>query len=139
MMGEPRYIDIHILQTIPPANVNRDDNGNPKEAIFGGVRRSRVSSQAWKRATRKGFSELRPDEAFGTRTKRIARNLADRLAARTPLAEAAAERLAAALLKPLGIAAGKRKAEETAYLLFYGRGQLENIVSLVAPIIPTNS
>ena len=41
-MAARRYIDVHILQTVPPANLNRDDQGNPKEAFFGGVRRSRV-------------------------------------------------------------------------------------------------
>ena len=45
-------VDVHVLQTVPPSNINRDDTGSPKTAVFGGVRRARVSSQAWKRATR---------------------------------------------------------------------------------------
>ena len=48
----PLYVDIHVLQTLPPANINRDDAGSPKHATYGGVRRARVSSQAWKRAAR---------------------------------------------------------------------------------------
>ena len=51
------YIDLHILQDLPPSNINRDDNGTPKHAVYGGVQRLRVSSQAWKRATRKHFEE----------------------------------------------------------------------------------
>ncbi|WP_329492939.1 type I-E CRISPR-associated protein Cas7/Cse4/CasC [Kitasatospora herbaricolor] len=129
-MTDRLYIDLHILQTVPPANLNRDDNGNPKEAYFGGKRRSRVSSQAWKRATRLHFAQSRDQEDLATRTKRIAAQLAKRLTARTQLSPEDAERIAGALLKPMGITAGK-KAGDTAYLLFFGRRQLENIVDLV--------
>ena len=47
-----RFIDIHLLQTVPFANMNRDDLGSPKTLTFGGATRTRVSSQCWKRATR---------------------------------------------------------------------------------------
>jgi CRISPR system Cascade subunit CasC len=47
-----RYIDIHIIQSVPYANLNRDDTGSPKSASYGGVDRIRVSSQAWKRPMR---------------------------------------------------------------------------------------
>ncbi|MFE3205967.1 type I-E CRISPR-associated protein Cas7/Cse4/CasC [Embleya sp. NPDC059237] len=130
MTAAPLYIDIHILQTVPPANLNRDDQGNPKEAYFGGVRRARVSSQAWKRATRMQFASHQPEGEQGTRTKRIATELATRLA-RTGVDGEQAQRLATALLTPLGVKPGK-KAGDTAYLLFYGHRQVENIVDLVA-------
>ena len=42
----------HIIQSFPPSNLNRDEAGNPKDCIFGGSRRLRVSSQSWKRAIR---------------------------------------------------------------------------------------
>lgn len=129
-MSQRLYIDVHVLQTVPPSNLNRDDAGSPKQAIFGGVRRARVSSQAWKRATRKAFAESMPEEDQATRTQRIAKLLTDTLVARGVDAEQA-ERLADAVLKPLGITAGKRAAE-TAYLLFFGRRQLERIADLVA-------
>lgn len=127
----PLYVDVHVLQTVPPSNLNRDDSGSPKQATFGGVRRARVSSQAWKRATRQAFVDMLPGERLATRTKKIAPMLADRLAARTGLDGEAATRLAAAMLKPLELSDGK-KAAETAYLLFFGRHQLERIVDLVA-------
>ncbi|MGW1994914.1 type I-E CRISPR-associated protein Cas7/Cse4/CasC [Embleya sp. NPDC001921] len=124
------YVDVHILQTVPPANLNRDDQGNPKEAYFGGVRRARVSSQAWKRATRMEFASHQPEGGRGTRTKRIAAELAHRLG-RTGVDAEQAQRLATALLTPLGVKPGK-KAGDTAYLLFYGHRQVEDIVDLVA-------
>lgn len=56
-MSKNLYLDINILQTVPSSNINRDDTGSPKTAIYGGVTRSRVSSQSWKRAIRLGFQE----------------------------------------------------------------------------------
>lgn len=63
------FLDIHAIQTVPPANINRDDTGSPKTAQYGGVTRARVSSQSWKRAMRLSF----PKQMQGTRTKRILR------------------------------------------------------------------
>ncbi|MFD0685950.1 type I-E CRISPR-associated protein Cas7/Cse4/CasC [Actinomadura fibrosa] len=130
-MAKQQYVEYHIVQTVPPANLNRDDQGNPKEAFFGGVRRSRVSSQAWKRATRKEFDRHLPEADQSTRTKQIAKQLSDRLHTRTGVKTEQAQRLAGALLEPLGIKAG-RKAGDTAYLLHYGYGQLDRIVDLIA-------
>lgn len=127
----PLYIDVHVLQTVPPSNLNRDDAGSPKQAMYGGARRARVSSQAWKRATRTEFVSLLPAEQLATRTKKISALLAERLSTRTGLDLEASGRLAAHLLAPLGISAGK-KATETAYLLFFGRAQLEALVDLIA-------
>lgn len=124
------YIDVHILQTVPPANLNRDDQGNPKEAYFGGVRRSRVSSQAWKRATRTHFTERLPQQDLATRTRRVAGALAEQIAERALLDTEAATRLANALLAPLKISAGKKEGD-TAYLFFYGRPQLAAVAALV--------
>ncbi|MFG2043923.1 type I-E CRISPR-associated protein Cas7/Cse4/CasC [Dactylosporangium sp. NPDC048998] len=128
------YVDVHILQTVPPSNLNRDDAGSPKQAIYGGVRRARVSSQAWKRATRLAFSDRLnlPTEQLGIRTKRIGQQLTDRITIRTGLDPQAARRLADAMLAGLGLTASKKKAEESAYLLFYGRAQLDRLVDLVA-------
>ncbi len=129
------YVDVHVLQTVPPANINRDDNGDPKEAYFGGVRRSRVSSQAWKRATRKYFAEHNPTGSGAVRTKQIASQLAKRLDDRHRIGMEQAQRLANAVLQPLKIKPG-RKAGETAYLLFFGYEQLDAIIDLFAEQIP---
>lgn len=52
------YVDIHVLQTVPPSCVNRDDMGSPKTAVYGGTRRARISSQAYKYAMRKDFKKI---------------------------------------------------------------------------------
>ncbi|MFI5755170.1 type I-E CRISPR-associated protein Cas7/Cse4/CasC [Streptomyces sp. NPDC051569] len=124
------YVDIHILQTVPPANLNRDDQGNPKEAYFGGVRRSRVSSQAWKRSTRTHFAERVPEQDLATRTRRIGAALTERIVVGSGLDAEPAARLSGALLAQLKISAGKKDGD-TAYLFFYGNRQLEAVARLV--------
>ncbi|WP_406381392.1 type I-E CRISPR-associated protein Cas7/Cse4/CasC [Streptomyces sp. NBC_00117] len=129
-MTQRLYIDVHVVQTVPPANLNRDDQGNPKEAIYGGVRRSRVSSQAWKRATRQHFDDHVPETERSTRTKRITNELTTRISRDNGLDRDDAGRIAAALLSQLGLSQGK-KAGDTAYLLFYGNAQLDAVAALV--------
>lgn len=127
----PLYVDVHVLQTVPPSNLNRDDAGSPKQATYGGVRRARVSSQAWKRATRTEFVDVLPADKLATRTKKISFLLADRLSERCGLDGESAARLSTSMLASLEIKPGK-KAAETAYLLFFGRAQLDRLVDLVA-------
>ncbi len=133
-MSDFTYVDVHILQTVPPSNLNRDDAGSPKQAIYGGVRRARVSSQAWKRATRVAFAQQLhlPAEQLGVRTKRIAALLTARLETRTGLDHEAAVRLGTYLLKDLKVTPSKTQANETSYLLFFGGHQLDVICDLVA-------
>ncbi len=65
------YVDVNVLQTVPPSCVNRDDTGSPKSALYGGASRARVSSQSWKKAMRDMFRDIFPEEDLGKRTKRI--------------------------------------------------------------------
>lgn len=47
-----RFVQLHLLVSYPPSNLNRDDTGRPKTAIVGDANRLRVSSQSLKRAWR---------------------------------------------------------------------------------------
>ncbi|MBW6512185.1 MAG: type I-E CRISPR-associated protein Cas7/Cse4/CasC [Desulfuromonadaceae bacterium] len=64
------FIQLHLLTSYPPSNLNRDDLGRPKTAIMGGKTRLRVSSQSLKRAWRTSdlFTEAMKGH-IGTRTK----------------------------------------------------------------------
>lgn len=73
------YLDVHVLQTVPPSCVNRDDTGSPKTAVYGGATRARVSSQSWKKAVRDMFKEIFPAEDLGVRTKRIVSMVAEEI------------------------------------------------------------
>ena len=73
------FMDVHVIQTLPPSNINRDDTGSPKTAQYGGVKRARVSSQSWKRAMRLYFNEFGPDNNVGIRTKDIVTYVAEKI------------------------------------------------------------
>ncbi|MGB4837190.1 MAG: type I-E CRISPR-associated protein Cas7/Cse4/CasC [Nostocoides sp.] len=124
------YIDLHILQDLPPSNINRDDNGTPKHAVYGGVQRLRVSSQAWKRATRKHFEENGAQADLGVRTRRLQALLSELVAARG-IEPSRAATLAAAGLAQLKIKPGKKGAESS-YLFFASRQHLELVAAKLA-------
>jgi len=129
------YVDIHIIQSLPPSCVNRDDSGSPKSAVYGGVRRLRVSSQSWKRATRLYFNNLLDAKDVGVRTKRVVEVLAERIAEDAPeLADAAAalaEKVFAAARIKLAPPRDKKDApQESGYLLFLSTSQIARLAGL---------
>jgi CRISPR system Cascade subunit CasC len=75
-------IQIHMLQNYSPANLNRDDTGSPKDAIFGGFRRGRISSQCFKRSIRRSevFSRaFKGNGQLGVRTRLLPEMVAEAL------------------------------------------------------------
>jgi CRISPR system Cascade subunit CasC len=67
------FIEMHALRSFPPSNLNRDDLGTPKTAVFGGSRRLRISSQCLKRTWRMSdhFRGSFAEEQLGIRTDRL--------------------------------------------------------------------
>lgn len=124
------YIDFHVLQTVPPSCVNRDDTGSPKTAVYGGTTRARVSSQAWKRAIRMMFrDELLPREQVGERTKKIVAMVAEEVAALAPEQDSA--KLAANALKLAGLDKVKEDGDADA-LFFMSHDQARALATLIA-------
>ncbi|MCW1970178.1 MAG: type I-E CRISPR-associated protein Cas7/Cse4/CasC [Anaerolineae bacterium] len=81
-MTTKKLIQIHILQNYSPANLNRDDTGSPKDSMFGGVLRGRISSQCLKRAMRKSvFFEdaFQTEGLLANRTRQLYKLLAAEL------------------------------------------------------------
>ena len=67
-----RFIQLHYLTVYPPSNPNRDDQGRPKSATFGGEPRLRISSQSIKRAARiSDVMQTALEGHMGERTQRI--------------------------------------------------------------------
>lgn len=115
-------IDIHVLQTVPPSNLNRDDTGSPKTATYGGVRRARVSSQAWKRATRTDFEAMLDRTDLGVRTRKVIELLAAEITSLAPELVDRAEELSSLTLQTV-IEPKKEKLGE--YLIFLSRRQIQ--------------
>ncbi|QWL31488.1 type I-E CRISPR-associated protein Cas7/Cse4/CasC [Rathayibacter toxicus] len=129
------YVDIDILQTVPPSNLNRDDTGSPKTAIYGGERRARVSSQAWKKATRDAFRATLDPATLGIRTKKSVEMIAERIAAQAPEFEESAQELAVAVLGTANIKSAPPKnnkagVPETGSLVFFSALQVNHLASL---------
>lgn len=127
-MHKPCFVDIHVLQTVPPSCINRDDTGSPKTARFGGVRRARVSSQAWKKAMRDEFAGLLDDDEIGVRTKDVVAMIAERIVSIDPSVDMdEALDLGMKALKATGISI---KDGKTGYLLFVGPRQTGALAEL---------
>lgn len=74
------FIQLHLLTSYPPSNLNRDDLSRPKTAIMGGKTRLRVSSQSLKRAWRtSALFESALAGHIGKRTKKMGEKIYERL------------------------------------------------------------
>lgn len=76
-----RFVQLHFLTAYPPSNPNRDDQGRPKTAFYGGVPRLRLSSQSLKRAARLSDAMTQTLEGhMGERTQRLGEEVLRHLA-----------------------------------------------------------
>ncbi len=124
MTDDRFFLDIHVVQTLPPSNVNRDDTGSPKTAVYGGVNRARVSSQAWKRAMRRFFLS-ESEEEVGIRSKDVIRYVADRIVEKDPAcSEEKALELAEKIFTKAKIGV---KDHKTKALFFLGKKQADQL------------
>jgi len=126
-MKDKLYLDIHVIQTVPPSCLNRDDTGSPKTALYGGVQRARVSSQSWKRAMRLMFKERLDEAELGVRTKKIVEMVAERIAA---LSECTVEEAIELAEQVINTASISTKDQEAKALFFISSKQAENLAEL---------
>jgi len=69
-MTDSAFLDVHVLHAVPFSNLNRDNLGTPKQVVYGGTTRARISSQCTKRATRL-WLESKTDLGTALRTRRL--------------------------------------------------------------------
>lgn len=128
------FIELHILQSFVPSNLNRDDTGSPKDCEFGGARRARISSQCLKRAIRKNPAfAAATGVPLADRTKRVVGLLKTRLAAAGKPAEEA-EPVATAFTEAFYSKMDAKtltadKETQTAVLLYVSHGELDDIAA----------
>ncbi|MEV4288898.1 type I-E CRISPR-associated protein Cas7/Cse4/CasC [Nonomuraea bangladeshensis] len=121
-------IELHLLQSFPVSNLNRDDVGQPKTATFGGYVRGRISSQSLKRAARLLFNEYGLDSSeVGVRTKRLLDSVVDGLVEEGH-DRAQARGVAIAALQQLGFGLDPSRGL-TQYLLYVGQQSIEHLTS----------
>ncbi len=122
------FIEFHLIQSFAPSNLNRDDTGAPKDAVFGGHRRARVSSQCFKRSVRTFLNEhdLLQRDATGVRTRKLGQLIGQALAAR-----GRADALAhiAGALQAAGLSLDEDGQSQ--YLLFLGRREVDALAAVI--------
>jgi CRISPR system Cascade subunit CasC len=135
-------IEIHTLQNFAPSNLNRDDTGAPKDAIFGGTRRARVSSQCLKRSLREHFkmkveeNDILP-ENVGLRSKRLLDEVVKHLVNNGRNPEEARKLTRLAMLSGAGIWVAPNETdsdegEKSEYLMFLGINEIASIAGTIS-------
>ena len=115
-------IEIHMIQNHAPANLNRDDLGAPKTCYFGGVLRSRISSQCLKRSIR--MSEEFKSLLGGIRTRQLAKLIADKVEGKADIKKRAVK-----ILKACGIA--PKDENKSDMLVYTTQGAIQEMAALL--------
>lgn len=129
-------IEIHVLQNHAPSNLNRDDTGSPKECVFGGYKRGRISSQCLKRTIRRSdiFQQALAGDGLATRTRQLPEEVKKAFEADSALRQLAEE--AAKKASGFGNKDGKEAAQDaksgkylTAQSMFLTQRDIDAVVS----------
>lgn len=132
MSNERLYVDFHVVQTVPPSCVNRDDTGRPKTAFYGGANRARVSSQSWKHAMRLMFNELFTSEELGYRTMHAVGLIANEIKKLdSSFDDETAVKEAIKAMNSAGVKINEKKDNKTGALFFISAVQANNLAQLV--------
>ncbi len=133
-----KHLELHIIQSVPVACLNRDDLNSPKTAVFGGVQRARVSSQSWKRAIREMAKEIATEERSnlfsGDRTRRMVYTIKKRLAEKG-IAETAAVAIAeqvADIVETLDSKVDSEGYKKIKTVMFFSKSEYDAIADAIA-------
>ncbi len=102
------FVNFHVLISHSPSCLNRDDQNMQKRAVFGGVERTRISSQSLKRAMRTS-DYYKSEFDRSTRTRLLLNELAEKLVATLPDKKQDIEKAACYIA---AIVEGKEKPED---------------------------
>lgn len=125
-------IEIHLLKNYPYSNLNRDEAGTPKTAIFGGINRGRISSQSLKRSWRLRFDELFELPVTSKRTRKMPEVVKDILVEKGIKEEAALIGMEM-LAKSFG--ANEKSVSATGQIIPLGNEEIEIITDYLESIL----
>lgn len=132
-----KLIEIHMIQNHAPCNLNRDDTGSPKDCMFGGIRRSRISSQSIKRSIRTSpiFHEEMKGIELAMRTRRLPELVKQKL-----LSEGIDEKMASIAAEKatgFGTKEGKERLEDmnTAQTMFITQNDVNAVAAVMKEAI----
>ena len=123
-------VELHLLQNVAPSCLNRDDTNTPKDCEFGGHRRARISSQAFKRAIRLSpvFKETFQSD-LGIRTKALVSRLTEHLT-QNEKESSEAEPVATGFVEAV-MSAVDEKEKKTKVLLYLGNDEIERMGKII--------
>lgn len=128
-------LELHLIQNFAPSNLNRDDTNAPKDCIFGGFRRARISSQCIKRSVRKHpeFSKyvVSGGGSIGIRTKRLQNKLAEYFVESSKKTADEARLAASMVVGLLGLKI--KEKDKTEYLLYLGDNEIAEMARIAEP------
>ncbi len=83
------FVDIHVIQSVPPSNINRDDTGSPQDRLL--RRRPPLTSEqpGMEKAVRSTFVDNVVQDGLGVRTKQAVEKLVERMKTHDPDLDAA--------------------------------------------------
>lgn len=123
-------LELHIIQSFAPSNLNRNDTGAPKDCIFGGYRRARISSQCFKRAMREYFKDnFASQNNLAVRSTRLVEEITSQLV-EAGKEKDEARRIVEAALGGVGLKMSSKDTTKTQYLIFLGKEEIKSIVNL---------
>lgn len=123
-------LELHIIQNFAPSNLNRNDTGAPKDCVFGGHRRARISSQCFKRAMREYFKEnFIAQDNLAERSTRLVEEIASQLE-KSGKEKEEAKRIVKTALGEVGLNMSPKDATKTQYLLFLGRDEIKRFAEV---------
>ena len=135
-----RFIQLHLLTSYPPSNLNRDDTGRPKTALVGDANRLRISSQSLKRAWRTSEAfEAALIGSLGTRTKLMGKEVFKQLID-GGVSEKNARDWAKEIAKRFGKAKSDKKVEndvdlEIEQLVHFSPDEIDAIKALTSKLV----
>ena len=123
-------VELHLLQNVAPSCLNRDDTNTPKDCEFGGHRRARISSQAFKRAIRLSpvFKETLQSD-LGIRTKALVSRLTEHLT-QNEKESSEAEPVVTGFVEAV-MSAVDEKEKKTKVLLYLGNDEIERMGKII--------
>tara|TARA_B100001094_G_scaffold116679_1_gene112536 strand:- start:5749 stop:6804 length:1056 start_codon:yes stop_codon:yes gene_type:complete len=138
-----KFIQLHLLTSYAPSNLNRDDLGRPKTAMMGGTERLRISSQSLKRNWRISdvFQETLQDN-LGLRTKRYSKEKIYQRFIDSSISQADAAKWSEAIASQLGKVKNKKEEDkdymELEQLVHLSPQECSTIDNLVSTLITEN-
>lgn len=133
------FIQLHLLTSYPPSNLNRDDLGRPKTAMMGGKTRLRVSSQSLKRAWRTSdLFESALVGHIGKRTKKMGEKIYNLLCAKG-VTETKAKEFAKRIMEFFGATENANKDKplkdlESSQLIHFNQSEIKALTELTDKI-----